>query len=139
VPPAGSQWFAEDAKAAVELLNWLYQMDLNFQQQREEQANSTDDVPQMQIPEKPLLDEIESIDVSNFDSRSKPNIVLNAKGGVKIYWGAAWGQATVYLEEDEKTKMNRLYGHFMDHDNTFQGSAKYIELRWLEGGIPRPR
>lgn len=142
VPPAGSQWLVDDAKAAVDLLNWLYQMDQNFQLQKEHQANGTGNTPQKRIPEKPLLNEIESIDVSNFaarKSRSKPNIVFNVKGGAKVYWGAAWGQADVYLEEDETKKLARFYQSFIDNDNTFTGPTKYIELRWLENGIPRPR
>jgi hypothetical protein len=128
IPDPGQVWLADDAKAAVELLNWLYLMDLHFQQEQK-------------LP-KPLLDEIETIDVSNFaarKSRSGPNIILNVKDGTRIYWGAAWGQSAVYLEADEKVKMTRLYEYFIDHNHTLQGSAKNIELRWLEDSIPRPQ
>jgi hypothetical protein len=142
LPPAGQQWLADDAKAAIDLLNWLYQMDLHFQQENENRKTQKTALPGKKIPENPLLDEIESIDVSNFAARrstSAPNIVFNIKGGVKVYWGAAWGQATVYLEADEKDKLARLYQFFVDHDNTLAGTVKYIELRWLEGNIPRPK
>jgi len=142
VPAAGQQWLADDAEAAVDILNWLYRMDVHFKSQKE-QSDGTDTAAVVsKIPEKPLLDEIESIDVSNFGSRrsrSAPNIVLQVKGGVKVYWGAAWGESAVSMEAPEKSKLARLYQFFVDHDNTLTGTAKYIELRWLEDGIPRPR
>jgi hypothetical protein len=53
---------------------------------------------------KPLLDEIESVDVSGLSAR-KPNMVLNVKDGTtQINWGAAWGQAARNMEADEKEK-----------------------------------
>ncbi|MBP8605597.1 MAG: hypothetical protein KBI46_07140 [Phycisphaerae bacterium] len=128
VSEPGQIWLADDAKAAVELLNWLYLMDVHFQQEQK-------------LP-KPLIDEIISVDVSNFaarKSRSAPNIVLNVKDGTRILWGAAWGQSDVYLEASEKIKVARLYEYFIDHGYTLQGSAKNIELRWLEDSIPRPQ
>lgn len=142
VPQPGQKWLAEDAAAAVELLNWLYTMDLHFQQEKEKQDNGTVPLLEKIIPGKPLADEIESIDVSNFaarKSRSASNIVLNITDGTKVYWGAAWGQGNVYFEADEKEKLARLYQFFMDHHNTLTGAAKYIELRWPQDSIPRPR
>ena len=142
VPAAGQQWLADDAKAAVELLNWLNQMDRHFQSEKEKRDQSDDTTIVQKIPEKPLLNEIESIDVSNFSApknRSAPNIVFRVKGGVQVYWGAAWGQSAVYVEAPEKQKLARLYQWFVDHDNTLMGTAKHIELRWLEDSIPRPR
>lgn len=120
MPTPGNRWAAEDARAGVELLDLLYKMDLHFQ--REKQL------------EKPLLDEIESIDVANFAARksnSAPHLFLTVKDGTRIFWGAAWGQASRYLEQDEKDKLTDLYQFFMDHNNTLQGTAKYIELRQL--------
>ena len=121
IPAPGSYWAAEDAQAAVELLDILYTMDFNFQQKDQ--------------LEKPLLDEIESIDVSNFAARKsnkEPHLVLNIKDGTTtINWGAAWGQAGRYLEQDGKNKLIDLYQFFMDNNNSLQGTAKYIELRQL--------
>ena len=139
VPEPGQQWLAEDAVAAVELLNLLYMADFHFRQERE---NVTVSSPEKKIPEKPLLNEIESINVSNFaarKSRSAPNIVLTVVDGTKVHWGAAWNQANVYFEADEKDKLARLYQFFMDHHSTLGGAAKYIELRWPQDSIPRPR
>jgi len=143
-PVPGQVWLAEDAKAAVELLNLLYRIDQLYQQQTEAQKNRKTPSPGGRIPQKPLLNEIESIDVSNFAGRKssssdKPHLVLNVKDGTKVYWGAAWGQAATAFEADEKTKLDRLYQWFMEHNNTLQGTAPIIELRWLEDSIPRPR
>jgi hypothetical protein len=130
VPEAGLVWKAEDAGAAIEMLDLLNKMDLYF-------GNKG------QIPrDKPLLSEVESIDVSNFasrESKSAPSIVLNIKDGTKIYWGAPWGKAAVYLEADDKVKLTRLYETYISYNNTLQVNekVKYIELRWLEGEIPR--
>ena len=139
IPKPGQTWLADDAAAAIELLDLLYMADLHFQQER---GSDTASSPAKKIPEKPLLNEIESIDVSNFaarKSRSAPNIVLNVTDGTKVYWGAAWGQGNVYFEADEKDKLARLYQFFMDHSNTLGAAAKYIELRWPQDSIPRPR
>ena len=144
-PKPGLVWADEDAKAAVELLEQLYKADLYFHQLgKEKRRNNQSLVSSQKMPEKALLNEIESIDVSNFagrksNSSEKPHILLNVKGGTKVYWGAAWGQATVHFEADERDKLTRLYQFFADHDNTLQGSVKFIELRWLENGVPRPR
>lgn len=127
VPAVGQSWLADDAKAAVEILDWLYKMDLHFLQD----GNI----------EKPLLSEIAAVDVSNYAPRrnsSSPNITLTVKDGVKINWGAAWGQATTYMEAAEKDKLARLYQLYTDHDNKLQGTAKTIELRWPSNRIPRP-
>jgi hypothetical protein len=136
-PEPGQVWLAEDAKAAVELLNLLYRIDQLYQQETEKSKG-------VKIPEKPLLNEIDSIDVSNFAGRKsrshdKPQIILTVKDGTKVYWGAAWGQSANAFEADEKTKLDRLYQWFMEHNNTLQGTVKIIELRWLQDSIPRPQ
>ncbi|OQY05644.1 MAG: hypothetical protein B6I25_05310 [Planctomycetales bacterium 4572_13] len=142
IPGPGQKWLADDAAAGVELLNWLYTMDLHFQHEKGESGEGTASLLEKKIPGKPLLDEIESVDVSNFaarKSRSASNLVLTVTDGTRVYWGAAWGQANVYFEADEKDKLARLYQFFMDHGDTLTGTAKYIELRWPQDSIPRPR
>lgn len=128
VPAAGSAWEADDAEAAMGLIYLLNKMDLYYI------ANN--------MIKKPLLSEVESIDISNFaarKSRSAPNLLLNIKDGTQIYWGASWGQAAVYLEADDKIKLARLYETFISYNNSLQvqDKVKYIELRWLEDAIPR--
>ncbi|MBC8379816.1 MAG: hypothetical protein H8E62_11670, partial [Planctomycetes bacterium] len=121
IPPPDNRWADQEAHAGVDLLDILYKMDLHFQQQRK--------------MEKPLLDDIESVDVSNFAARrsnSAPHLFLNVTDGTtRVFWGAAWGQAGRYLEQDEKDKLADLYQFFMDNNNCLQGKAKYIELRQL--------
>lgn len=130
IPEAGLVWKAEDAQAAIELLDLLNKMDLFFSNKG-------------QI-ERPLLGEVESIDISNFASRqskSAPIIVLNIKDGTKVYWGAPWGKAALYMEADDKVKLTRLYETYIGYNNSLQAydKVKIIELRWLEDAIPRLR
>lgn len=124
VPPVGTTWLAEDVKAAVELVNVLSLMDLHMM--------AAEDPIQ-----KPLLDEIESVDVSGLSAR-KPNIVLNVKDGTtKINWGAAWGQAARNMEADEKEKIIMLYQFYVENNNTLQSKVKFIELRQPQTLVPR--
>jgi hypothetical protein len=128
IPEAGLTWKAEDAGAAIELLDLLNKMDLYF--------------INLNKIKNPLLSEVESIDISNFaarQSKTAPIIVLNIKDGTKIYWGAPWGQAAVYLEADDKIKLTRLYETYISYNNSLQVAekVKFIELRWLEDAIPR--
>ncbi len=129
VPEAGLVWKAEDAQAAVELLTLFNKMDLHFLNGKK--------------IEKPLVSDLESIDVSNFAarrSRSAPNIVLNIKDGTKVYWGAAWGKAAEFVEADDKVKLTRLYETFVSYNHTLQvqQKAKFIDLTWLQE-TSRPR
>lgn len=129
VPPAGSVWLAEDAKAGMELIYILSLMDLQMMTAAEP-------------IQKPLLDEIDSIDVTNFAGRKnagQPHLVLNVKDGTKVHWGAAWGQAARLLEADEKEKITTLYQHYTENKNTLQGKVKFIELRQPQTLIPRPQ
>lgn len=124
--PAGSVWRDEDVVSAVELLAALTRMD------------------QISTPQAPLLYEITSIDVSNFGGRSKPDeahIVLYAKDKTPIYWGAAYGQSSRYLEAMEKEKVASLYTYYKEY-GTVQGVSKgisqYIDLRQPQRSFPRP-
>lgn len=127
IPTAGTVWLAEDIKAAVELIHILGLMDLPT----EENPNP-----------KPLLDEIENIDVANFAGRkseSQPHLILNVKDGTtQIYWGAAWGQAARALEADDKEKLTSLYQQYAEYGNTLMGKVKFIELRQPQSLVPRP-
>jgi hypothetical protein len=121
-PDIGQRWDADDITAAVQLLIVLEGMD----------AIST--------PEKPLLNEIASVDVSNFDGRRssrQAHIVLHAKDGTQVNWGAAYGRSAQYLEATEKEKVAMLYEFYKQH-GTIQAIVKYIELRNPQETIPRP-
>ena len=122
-PRIGDTWSANDVAAAVRLLTAIERMD------------------EISTPEAPLLNEIASIDVSNFGGRKssrRPHIVLYAKDGTQVFWGAAYGESARYLEASEREKIAMLYQFYKDH-STIQGKVKYIELRHPQEGIPRPK
>ncbi|MCK5001157.1 MAG: hypothetical protein KAS23_16550 [Anaerohalosphaera sp.] len=122
IPSVGEPWNVDDVYAAIKLIELLQEMD----------KKST--------PEKPLLDEIENVDVSNFKelkSKGKPQIVLYARDKTPIYWGAPLGKAAAYLEASETEKLATLYQHYKDFGSV-QG-YKNIELRYPDKEIPRPR
>lgn len=129
VPSPGTVWLAEDVRAAMELARVLTLMD---------QQMLTAEEPLT----KPLLDEIASIDVSNFAGRknpAKPHLVLNVKDGqTKVHWGAAWGQASRLMEADEKEKVAILYQFYVENGQTLRGTAKFIDLTQPRTLVPRP-
>ena len=91
-------------------------------------------------PDKPLLSEIDRIDVSNFNGRQdgrKPHIVLYAKDNTEIMWGAAVGKWQQHLESTDEQKLAKLYGYYKDF-GTLSGRAKYINLRDPKDKIPLP-
>ena len=102
-----------DVIAAVRLLHMLAKMD------------------ELTSKDQPLLGEIASIDVSNAGGRRSSrnaHILMFAKDGTEIRWGAAPGEATRYVEAPEKEKIANLY-EFYKQNGTLQGVVKYIELR----------
>ena len=121
VPPTGKVWQRDDLAAAVDVLKLLWWMD-------EEVA-----------PDKPLLWEIEVIDVSNFkgleDTRF-PHIVLYAKDNTEIIWGAEIGTWQRYLEATDEEKLAKLYSYYKEHGSLL--GVKYINLRDPQDNIPRP-
>lgn len=91
--------------------------------------------------ERPLLGEIASIDVSNLGGRKyskKPHIVLKANDGTQVYWGAAIGESSRYLEAAENEKLAMLYAFYAEH-GTLQGMVKFIELRYPQKERPTPK
>lgn len=128
IPDPGHVWIAEDAAAAVDLLNRLYQYDQHFLNK--------------QLITRPLLDDIQSIDVANFaerKNRSKPQIVLHVTDGTEVHWGAAWGQSTLSMEAYEEEKIQKLYKEFIDNKNSLCGYARHFDLLTPKDQIPRPR
>lgn len=95
----GTEWQSDDVAAALELIELLNKMDAQVQ------------------PENPLLAEIQSIDVSNFNGRrnvSQPHIVLYAKDGTEIKWGARIGQWHKNLEAKDEEKLAILYNTYKE-------------------------
>lgn len=121
-PSLGNIWRQDDIEAAVELLDRFDKMD------------------SMVSPNKPLLFEIESINVSNLDGRvdkSMPHIVLAAKNGTEILWGAKLGAWQRHLEATDKDKIANLYEYYRQH-GTLGGRARYINLQYPQSGLSQP-
>ena len=123
IPSPGRVWLEDGIAAAVVLLKKLAEMDAGISSQ------------------KPLLYEIATIDVSNLGGRKstgKPHIILNAKDGTQIFWGAAYGESARYLEAIEKEKIISLYNFYKEHGTIqLQGKIKYIDLRPPQNIMPR--
>ncbi len=121
-PPLGKVWQRDDLAAAVTILNQLNQMDKFI------------------TPDKPLLYEIDSINVSNFEGRADarlPHIVLYAKDNTEIIWGAEVGKWQRYLESTDEQKLAKLYSYYKEYGTLLNG-AKYINLRDPQDNIPLP-
>jgi len=122
MPPMGKVWQREDLAAAVAILARLDRMD------------------KLVTPDKPLLYEIDSINVSNFkgreDSRSA-HIILYAKDNTEIIWGAEVDAWAVHLEAKDEEKLAKLYNYYKECGK-LSGGAKYIDLRTPQGHIPLP-
>lgn len=121
-PPLGGVWECDDLSAAIAILNLLGQRDRTL------------------TPDKPLLCEIDRIDVSNYNGRKndrRPHIVLYAKDDTEITWGAELGKWQRHLESTDEQKLAKLYGYYKEY-GTLTGGAKYINLRDPRDKIPLP-
>jgi len=120
MPPAGQAFERDDLVAAVEVLKLLCWMDEHT------------------APDKPLLREIEVIDVSNFGGREDAraaHIVLYATDRTQIVWGAEVGMWRRHLEAKDEEKLAMLYA-FYKENGTLLGGVKYINLRDPQRSIP---
>jgi hypothetical protein len=121
-PPAGKVWLRDDLAAAVAILARLERMD------------------NIVTPDKPLLYEIASIDISNFKGRENsqfPHIVLYTKDNTEVIWGAEIGTWQQYLESTDEQKLAKLYEYYKKH-GSLSGGVKYINLRDPQDNIPLP-
>ncbi len=112
----GFSWAKNDIAAAVELIKIFAGMDEKV------------------CPNSPLLRELAAIDVGNFDGRKdkkRPHIVIYARDGTEIYWGAEIGMYQWNLEATDKEKLTLLYNTFKEL-GTLQlraaGKGRYIDL-----------
>ena len=122
VPPPGEVWQSDELAAAVTILAKLDQMDKSV------------------ASDRPLLYEIDSIDVSNFNGRENsrfPHIVLYTKNDTEIIWGAEFGTWQRHLEATDEEKLAKLYGYYTEYGSLSEG-AKYINLRDPQDNIPQP-
>jgi hypothetical protein len=122
VPSPGETWQSDDLDAAIIILAKLDQMDKSV------------------TPAKPLLYEIDRIDVSNFAGRKNnrsPHIVLYAKDDTEIIWGAEFGTWQRYLETTDEEKLAKLYTYYKEY-GSLSGGVKYINLRDPQDNVPQP-
>ncbi|MDT8301635.1 MAG: hypothetical protein RQ760_09135 [Sedimentisphaerales bacterium] len=120
IPPLGEVLEGEDLAAAITLLDRLERRD------RDE--------------EKPLLSEINRLDVSNFDGRKNrklPHIVLYAQDDTQIMWGAKVGEWQRHLESTDEQKIAKLYSYYKEF-GTLSGGVKFINLCDPLDDIPQP-
>ncbi|MCK4752083.1 MAG: hypothetical protein KAS75_01460 [Planctomycetes bacterium] len=121
-PSPGGIWNRNDLAAAIAILAKLDQMDASI------------------TPDKPLLYEIKSIDVSNFNGRQHtqfPHITLYAKDRTEIVWGAELDTWQRHLEATDEEKIAKLYSYYEEH-GSLSGGAKFINLRDPQKNIPQP-
>ena len=125
-PAAGSSCRSDDIAAAITLLELLNKMDVEVS------------------PEKPLLYEIDSIDVSNYNGRKssrQPHIVLYAKDGTEIQWGAEKGKWHLHLEARDEEKLALLYNTY-EAMGTLQlrsnHKGNFVDLRKPQKSVSLP-
>ncbi|MGA2172892.1 MAG: hypothetical protein ABSG82_07780 [Sedimentisphaerales bacterium] len=111
-PTPGEVWQGEDLAAGLAVLNKIERMDATV------------------CPKKPLLSEVNRVDVGNFDGRrnkKEPHIVLYTKSNTQIIWGAEIGTWQRHLESPDDDKLAKLYTYYQER-GTLSG-VKYINLR----------
>jgi hypothetical protein len=121
-PQPGETLQQEDLAAAVAILVRFDQMD------------------KLVTPDKPLLFEIDTIDVSNFKGRQSgrlSHINLYTKDNTAIIWGAEIGAWAQHLEAKDEDKLANLYSYYKEY-GSLTGGAKYIDLRTPQGKVPLP-
>ena len=122
IPPLGEVLEGDDLAEAIKLLELLERRD------------------RIEISQKPLLSELDRLDVSNYNGRKSsrlPHIVMYAKDNKKIIWGAEIGQWQRYLESTDEQKIAKLYSYYKEF-GTLSGGVKYINLCDPQDDIPQP-
>ncbi len=121
-PLSGDKLDLDDLAAAIAILAGLDKMD----------ASVTLD--------KPLLYEIDRIDMSNFGGRENsryPHVILYTKDNTEIIWGAEFGTWQRYLEAPDEEKLAKLYHYYKENDFSLNG-VRYINLRYSQNQISQP-
>ena len=121
-PRPGSQINAQDLAEALKLINYMDRMDQEL------------------TPNKPLLREIDFIDMTNYlghVNKSESHINMIAKDGTTILWGAEMGQWGEHMELSDEKKAARLYTFYKDCGYQLMGKSNYINLRDSKYEVPR--
>lgn len=121
-PTMGERYDRDDLAAAVALISLLHRSDAQF------------------APKTPLLEQIVSIDVSNYKGRKRvhdPHIVLNTKDDTQILWGAEIGEWATRFEAKDEQKLAKLYTYYREYGSLSAG-VKYINLCDPQDKVPQP-
>lgn len=99
----------DDIDAAIKLIKLLAVMDKTLNEGISDESQHA----------PPLLNEIDRIDVDNFDgrrvpSKSNPHIIIYAKDGTPIYWGNELERTTGQLEATDRGKLAALYRFYTE-------------------------
>lgn len=122
IPSPGQVFDRDDLAAAVNLIKLLHRMDAEI------------------TPDNPLLEQIATIDISNFKGQKRPrepHIVLFTKDGTQVIWGAEIGEWAKYLEAKDEQKLAKLYTYYKEYGSLSAG-VKYINLRDPQDKVPQP-
>jgi len=120
-PAAGEVWRQDDLAAGIALLEKLEIMDASI------------------TPDKPLMNHIDRIDVSNFNGRESgklSHIILYTKNNTEIIWGAEIGTWQRNLEVPDEEKLAKLYAHYNIGEKW--NEVKYINLRDPQNNVIQP-
>jgi hypothetical protein len=122
-PPRPGEVFDQaDLAAGVAIISLLQRADAQF------------------APKTPLLEQIASIDVSNYHGRRKPrepHILFNTKGDTQIIWGAEIGEWAKHLEAKDEEKLAGLYAYYRKY-GSLSADVKYINVRDPQDRVPQP-
>jgi hypothetical protein len=121
-PKPGEHFDRGDLAAAVQLICLLDRADAQF------------------APKTPLLEQIASVDVSNYKGRKsakEPHIILNTKSDTQVIWGAEIGEWARHLEAKDEQKLAGLYAYYAKHGSLSAG-VKYINVRDPQDRVPQP-
>jgi len=121
-PSPGEIWQRDDLAAAVKLIALLSEQD------------------EIKTADKPLLGEIASIDVSNYNGRENSrfaHIILYTTDNTEVIWGAELGKYQRHLEATDAEKLAKLYAYYEEHGSLLE-DVKYIDLREPQNNIPLP-
>jgi hypothetical protein len=122
IPRAGETFQKDALVAAIEIIDLLDRMD------------------KLVTADKPLLFEIKSIDVSNYNGRpnkGSPHIVFYTSNNTKVIWGAEYGKWQRHLESTDKQKIAKLYEYYKEY-GTLNTRIKFINLCVPQDDIPLP-
>lgn len=103
-------------------------------------AECLNDMDAELTPDKPLIGQIDRIDVSNFNGRHNSrasHILMYTSDNTEIRWGSAIGEWQRNMESTDQEKLAKLYYHYKRNGNSLAG-ARYINLCDPTERVPQP-